>query len=320
MNSPLLVVGVCTFRRPTLTRTLASVAAQEPPPGWRVEIVVADNDDIPSAGDAVAAFAVGSAHPVAYIHAPSRNISIARNAILAEAKARGAGRLAFIDDDETAREGWLRALADAMDASGADAVMGPVVAVYEPGTPAWMRVVRPHDTMPETDPEGRPIAGHTCNALVELTSPALDAQRFDPSRGLSGGEDTAFFVAVRRAGGRFALAPAAIVEETVPPTRARLRWLATRRYRMGQTHGSLLPAGGRTGARVAQAVVATAKIVWCAGAAIATAPVAATRNRAVLRGALHLGTLSALLGARAVVPYGSGAPGGSAASPAAEDA
>ena len=320
MTPPLLVVGICTFRRPALLETLASVAAQQPPPGWRLEVLVADNDDVPSARDLVEAFATGSDLPVAHVHAPARNISVARNAILAEARVRSADRLAFIDDDETASEGWLRALADAMDASGADAVMGPVVAEYGSGAPDWMRASRPHDTSPKTDAGGRPIAGHTCNAFVDLTSPALADRWFDPLRGRSGGEDTAFFAAVQRAGGRLALASEAIVREAVPPERACLRWLATRRYRMGQTHGSLLPAAGRRRGRAAQSVVAAAKIAWCAGAAIATAPAAAVRNRAVLRGALHLGTLSALLGARAVVPYGNEEPGESAPSPGRKDA
>ena len=320
MTRPLLVVGICTFRRPALAETLASVAAQRPPPGWRLEILVADNDDVPSARDLVEAFATGSDFPVAHVHAPARNISVARNAILAGARARGADRLAFIDDDETASEGWLRALVDAMDASGADAVMGPVIAKYQPAAPNWMRALRPHDTLPETDTGGRPIAGHTCNALVDLASPALADRWFDPLRGRSGGEDTAFFAAVRRAGGRMALAPEAIVREAVPQERAHLRWLATRRYRMGQTHGSLLPIVGLRHGRAARAMVAAAKVAWCAGAAVATAPGAAARNRAVLRGALHLGTLSALLGARAVVPYGNEDPGESAPSTERKDA
>ncbi|MGB3556849.1 MAG: glycosyltransferase family 2 protein, partial [Jannaschia sp.] len=81
--------------------------------------------------------------------------------------------------------------------------------------------------------------------------------------------------------------------------------LLRRRYRMGQTHGSL-PGGAATRAgRARQAVAATAKIGWCACAAIATLPSASARNRNILRGALHVGTLSVLLGRRRVSIYGS---------------
>ena len=42
-------IGVCTFRRPELERTLRSLADLEVPEAVAVRIIVADNDAMPSA-------------------------------------------------------------------------------------------------------------------------------------------------------------------------------------------------------------------------------------------------------------------------------
>ena len=54
---PTIEVLVCTFRRPHLCSTLESLAAQALPPGLSIGVIVADNDDTPSAKDAVEAMA-----------------------------------------------------------------------------------------------------------------------------------------------------------------------------------------------------------------------------------------------------------------------
>ena len=46
-------VCLCTYRRPTVTDTLASLAKQSLPEGWVMRIIVADNDDTPSARAAI---------------------------------------------------------------------------------------------------------------------------------------------------------------------------------------------------------------------------------------------------------------------------
>ena len=90
-------VCVCTFRRPSVARLLASLASQDLPAATHLRVIVADNDDIPSARETVMrAFADLGLEGV-YLHAPARNISIARNACLNAARAT---LVAFIDDDE----------------------------------------------------------------------------------------------------------------------------------------------------------------------------------------------------------------------------
>ena len=136
-------VCVCTFRRPSVADLLASLAKQDLDGRLRVRVIVADNDDTPSARELVeTAFAANGLDGV-YLHAPARNISIARNACL---QAATAPLIAFIDDDEIARPGWLAGLATAMDKAKADIVFGKVNATYAADAPGWMRTADLHST------------------------------------------------------------------------------------------------------------------------------------------------------------------------------
>ena len=299
-----IAVGVCTFRRLGLIDTLKTIEAQALPDGTELILVVCDNDHAPSAQDRVETFAATSRHRVVYRHAPAANISLARNAALDEARGQGLDIFAFIDDDELAPPDWLAILVSRLAHDDAEIVVGPVRAIYDDDAPAWMRARRVHDTQPELGADGRPIAGHSCNVAMDLGHPALRSLRFDPARGVSGGEDTAFFDAAIRGGARLALAPEARLDEPVPAGRATLGWLLRRRYRMGQTHGSLLAEGAGPARRAAALAKVGAKIAWCAGATLLGLASAPARNAALARGALHVGTASALLGLRRIEIYG----------------
>lgn len=303
-----VAVGVCTFQRPALSQTLRTLEGQVLPEGMALSIIVIDNDTTPSAHALVERFASLSGHEVIYRHAPARNISIARNAALDVADERGLRVFAFIDDDELAPADWIGSLVTRLAQGDADVVVGPIRAIYPDSAPRWMQRLRLHDTHPELGRDGRPIAGHSCNVIMDLGAPSLSGLRFDLGRGISGGEDTAFFKEAAEAGARLALAPRAQVEEPVTPARARFSWLLKRRFRMGQTHGSLLRKHSAPGGRLVTLPLAMAKVVYCASVAILTAPFTARRNANLLRGALHFGTVAALIGVRDVTIYGQDTP------------
>ncbi len=302
MMGPSIAIGVCTFRRPQVAATLASLQAQRLPDGMALQIIVADNDDAPSAQAVV--MASDGALRIRYVHAPARNISVARNAVLDAADAVGVQWLAFADDDERLDPGWIAALWRKAQDTGAGVVLGNVRARYGTAAPDWMRRGAVHDTRPERDMQGRLKGGYTCNVLINLVDPGLAGLRFDPARGRTGGEDTAFFAIARDLGVVFAHAPDAMAEEDVPDNRATLGWLLRRRMRMGQTHASLICAGAGLPRRVRLAVVAGTKMVACAGMALMKLPDPLARNRALMRGALHYGTVSGLLGGKALILYG----------------
>lgn len=320
MRSRTAVVGVCTFRRPSLRGTLLSLAGQEVPAGIVLRIAVADNDEAPSARDLVAAVSSETGRHVTYLHLPARNISVARNGVLDLAQGQAADLAGFLDDDEWVGPDWLARMVRALDASGADAVFGPVRGVYPDDAPRWMRAGFLHDVEPELDYRGQVRTGYAGNVLMDAGAPALAERRFDPALGRSGGEDTEFFAAAKAAGAVLAPAPLAVAFEHVPPERIRTGWLVRRRFRMGQTHGQVIGRGASPARRTALAAVACAKVVASLALAMPVAHRPERRGRALLRSCLHAGAASSLFGIRSLALYGTDGHSSSAgvASPAGE--
>jgi succinoglycan biosynthesis protein ExoM len=287
-------VCVCTYRRDSLTATLRSLAHQRLPESVRLRVIVADNDAARSAEALVAAVTAETGLDCLYVVAPARNISIARNACL---DASTAPLLAFIDDDEVAEPTWLAELL-AQHARGLAAVVfGPVSAAYD-ARPIWLREADLHSVAPTFFPDGSIHTGYAGNVLLDRQrlGDALAARRFDPALGRSGGEDVAFFHALRARGVRMAFAPQAVVHERVPPQRARLRWLLARAFRSGQSFARLqLDDGVRRGALLSRAV---AKSVACLACAAPMLRRAAAWRRWLVRAALHAGVAATCLGLR----------------------
>jgi succinoglycan biosynthesis protein ExoM len=293
-------ICVCTFRRPHLADTLRSLAALRLPEGFRIQVIVADNDDVPSARVIARELAAGLGLRLRYLHCPARNISLARNACLA---ASNADFLAFIDDDETAMPGWLAALVETAERESADVVLGPVRAIYGADAPGWMQEGDFHSTFPVLV-HGEIRTGYTCNALLRPSAESIAGRRFSLDRGTTGGEDTEFFDAVWRAGGKISFAPEAWLEEPVPLSRASFEWLARRRLRVGQTHGRLLRAKSSVLAVPGQIALALAKAGYCFAAVLPAAASPVRRNRGLLRGIMHLGVVGGLLGLKEARHYG----------------
>lgn len=293
-------ICVCTFRRPELADTLRSLAAMNMPAGFGIGVIVADNDDEPTAQALVTELARELKLLVRYRHAPARNISVARNACLDTSTA---DFVAFIDDDETASAQWLAELVATAETSGAEAVLGPVRALYRADAPDWMRKGDFHSTLPVWV-QGEIRTGYTCNVLLRMGADSLRDRRFSLARGQSGGEDTEFFDRMVRDGGRIAFAPEAWVEEVVPSARAAFDWLRRRRFRFGQTHGHLIGQNAGAARRVKDVGLASAKAAYCFGMAALTAISPVRRNRSVLRGIMHVGVVSGLVGISEIRQYG----------------
>lgn len=283
-------VCVCTFRRAHVAATLRSISRLAVKPNWIIRVIVADNDETPSARDIVEGTARDCALPVTYLHAPAcfGNISVARNACL---DAATAPLVAFIDDDEIASPGWLAALVGTLEIGNADVVLGPVQAVYRADCTGWLRKGDFHSTRPVWV-GGEIITGYTCNVLFRRTAPALNGRRFRLDLG-AGGEDTVFFSAVHRAGGKIDYAAKALVTEAVPVDRANLSWLLERRFRFGETHGLvMMEDGDRVGKLVG---MSSAKAAVCLLAACFNIARPVRLRYWLLRGTLHLGVVRCVL-------------------------
>ncbi len=272
-------------------KTLDSLAVQDLPDEVKLRVIVADNDTTDAARAPIEAYARYLELNLHYVHAPERNISIARNACL---DAATSDWLAFIDDDEIAMSDWIASL---MAQRGSNHVIfGVSQALYpDPKTPKWIA---------DGDFHSNRIAGndgawngYTANVMIDRRFIEEKNLRFAVEMGQIGGEDTVFFFQAHRAGARFGYAPGAIVQEETPLVRANLRWLALRRYRAGQVHFMIVKREGR-GTHVALAAVAKAM-----AAALIACALVPWRTRAIanaLRAMLHVGVLASAVG---VAPY-----------------
>lgn len=226
-----VTICICTFRRSSVEAAVESVYRQEKIGTSHTPIIVVDNDDTPSSRHLVENTSVRLGASVTYIHAPARNISIARNAALNAVRTRWA---AFIDDDEQASPNWLKELWFARN--GVQAVIGQSVAVYQANTPAWAKRCDFHSNR-----IGRDICNaYTCNTLLDLDFVRRHGLRFREELGQTGGEDTLFFKALAGLGAKMRYCPTSIVYEEVNNDRATMNWVLKRKLRSGQTHGLML--------------------------------------------------------------------------------
>src|SRR5215813_9893906 len=120
-------------------------------------MLIVDNDSEPTALNIVRKFRNRTKIPVDYKHVPGQNISIARNAGLDAATTPW---LVFMDDDEFASTNWLADLVASRN--NANAVFGPCEAIYDDGTPDW---IKRGDYHSNRITESKPITtGYTSNA------------------------------------------------------------------------------------------------------------------------------------------------------------
>ena len=199
-------ICICTFQRPHITETLQSIAKMNIHDDVAVRVIIADNDETPSSQARVEENAKALPFPLVYIHAPARNISIARNACLDAAKAN---LVIFIDDDEVVDKNWLNAFLDRMDQTGADALIGPVKAIYLPSCPQWI-IDGDFHSREAVYKNGEVVTGYTANLIFDQTAKAFKGKRFRVELGQSGGEDSCFLKEAYEAGAKLEYAKSSI--------------------------------------------------------------------------------------------------------------
>jgi glycosyltransferase involved in cell wall biosynthesis len=238
-----MTVCACTYKRSEGLKALLSAVEKQvfstlPPPKW--DIVIADNEGSANARRICEAFQETSTIPLTYVHEPRRGISYARNACL-DHVAEESDFFVFIDDDEIPDPDWLEKLICAQLATDADVVWGAVFPDYDPSAPSWIReggFFGSHPRRPGKEKQApadlQEIGGAaTNNVLVRCSVVRESNLRFDPGRGLTGGEDKLFFRTLKHAGSRIVFAANARVCEKIPEERATLRYLMRLEYRLG---------------------------------------------------------------------------------------
>ncbi|MDO8297261.1 MAG: glycosyltransferase family 2 protein [Caulobacter sp.] len=226
-------IVIPTQRRPAgLAVALRSVLAQTGVDAASLELIVADNDQQPSARLAVESIARTAPFPVRYIHVPQAGVANVRNGAL---KAACGELIAFLDDDQEAPAGWLAALLDAASRYDADVVFGPVRA-RAPETVKAHRAYLERFFSREGPAAAGPMPGYFgCgDSLLRRAALPDQDQPFSLARNHIGGEDDLLFGTMQAAGARFVWAPDAWVWEDPVPDRLTLRYALARAFAYGQ--------------------------------------------------------------------------------------
>jgi len=234
---------VPTQRRPQpLARALGSVIGQRGVDPASLELVVADNDLVPSAQALVERLAQVAPFPVVYVHEPRPGVANVRNAALARARGE---LIAFLDDDEEAPPDWLAALLRVQAAFDADVVFGPVRGRAPPDVIEHRAYFERFFSRLDPAPEGLIDHYYGCgDSLLRRRALTDPNQPFSPSRNHIGGEDDLLFAAMSAAGARFAWAPEAWVWEDPAPERLSLSYTLRRAFTYG--HGPVVHCATRT--------------------------------------------------------------------------
>lgn len=294
----LISICICTYKRDVLEDTLSSLAKLTPSTQYDTEIIIADNDETPSAKSRVEAASLKYGLKVNYVHAPKQNISLARNACLDNANGNF---VAFIDDDEFAAPDWLLRLYDRVKNEGFAIVFGPVWAIYPDESPEWMKQLNFHSTFITTL---SPETGYTGNVIMNVEHQAIRGRRFNLQRGRTGGEDTQFFYECTQQGAIMGYAETADVWEEVTKPRLSVRWMFKVTFRSGLTLGLVRKKYYSFFERVTETILSAMKIAFCIGAAVLTFPFRKIRMNYLFRAAFHSGVLAANFNMSEEVLYG----------------
>jgi glycosyl transferase family 2 len=227
-------IVIPTQRRPAgLARAARSALRQAGVDLAALELVIADNDQVPSARSTAELLADEAPFPVIYVYEPFSGVANARNAALCAATGVF---IAFLDDDQEASAGWLAALLDVQARFRADVVFGPVQARVPDDIVEHRAYFARFFSHLGPEEAGLKV-GHTAcgNSLVRRAALPDQHRPFSERRNQTGGEDDLLFGDMRAAGARLAWAPLAGIFEHPQSERFCLRYTLARAFAYG--HG-----------------------------------------------------------------------------------
>jgi glycosyltransferase involved in cell wall biosynthesis len=209
-----------------------SVFAQQGVDPSRLELVVVDNDQVPSAQETIDALAAEAPFPVVYVHEPRAGVANARNAAMSQAQG---DLIAFLDDDEEAPPTWLAGLLATRDALEADVVFGPVRGRAPPEIARHRTYLETFFSRLGPAQSGAIEHYYGCgNSLLRRAALPDPQAPFSALRNHIGGEDDLLFGEMKAQGARFGWAAEAWVWEDPVPARLSLGYTIRRAFAYGQ--------------------------------------------------------------------------------------
>jgi len=223
---------VPTFRRPAGLKLLLDSLQGQAVKGYKLEIIVADNDPQASAREFIDTFAKTSDIDIIYTHIPQPGVSNARNGALEKARGR---YLIFIDDDMSVGPNYLTTFMRICEQYDAGLCFLPAYAIMPDTDNPFQAEMIDFFSRTTDAPEGYITQTFgTGGCLVDLQRCSLANPPFDPALNEVGGEDDAMFAHILEQGVKIGWSKAAFAYEHVPAKRATPDYLWTRNFAFGQ--------------------------------------------------------------------------------------
>lgn len=229
-----IVIAIPTYKRPKmLSELIISIAESEFDRVLidDVRIIVLDNDIDKSAQEIINKFIFEyqEKFKIHYYNYPIKGLVNVRNELLKKSLDLHPDFIVFIDDDEFVSKEWLNELVKSIVINEVDAARGPVIAKlphnnFKAGTLKLFER--------ETHKESIPLQNWTTgNLILRRTSLEKYNVWFDIRFNSVGSEDTYFGTLMTKKGAKIIWSSKAIVYETIPETRTKIKWFINRRFR-----------------------------------------------------------------------------------------
>jgi len=232
MENAKLIIGFGTLNRPKMVRdTLESLSKLELPVGYRVELVLADNDPTETTRPVAEDYKKKFNYSFTYLTEKRRGIVYMRNAILEYAETQNTSLLAFIDDDEIVSEDWLVRMVEAKEKFKADVIVGRVERKLPEDTPKWILQGKFFER-PNIKTGTVRRAASTSNVLFDFKKLVVEfGLKFHPALNLSGSSDTYLFSEATEKGARIVWLNEGRIHESIPKSRMTVKWQLQRAFR-----------------------------------------------------------------------------------------
>jgi GT2 family glycosyltransferase len=231
----LISVAISTYNRHDLLRQSLLALQKQTLPRDQFDVLVIDNSDDEAAREAFAREVAGTSE-ITLVHTSPPGTSLARNKALALCATQ---YIAFLDDDAVANPGWLAAMVETFEKTGAAVVAGPIVPVWpDKEPPDW--IPRKHIaclTILDHGPDDRWLGEHeyawganmafNARLLREVGSFSIGLGR-QGSRSLMSEEEVEAQIALRARGYRIYYAAAAGVSHHIDRNRLSKTWFRAR--------------------------------------------------------------------------------------------
>jgi len=235
---------ICTYNRSRILKnTLESLEKLAVPQGLTWETLVVDNNSFDNTKEVVFELINYGKTPVKYVSEPRRGKSVALNMGIRESSG---GIIAFVDDDMTFDEGYLRSVAEAADEYPEAAGFGGKILINWPAVkPDWVIMEGPHRNIDGaighrdlgdinkdfSELNSLPSGGNMFFRRKVFTAGNYFSEDLGPTGDrMSYGEDTEFCRRLVKSGSKLYYIAKSIVYHNIPEEKVNKRYFCQRRH------------------------------------------------------------------------------------------